>query len=181
MAKHLVRLFLLAFLSVAPDVARAFAPRSIAAPLIDARGRKIGAVTLREGPKGVLINLQISGLSSGWHGMHFHQVGDCSGGFKAAGGHVANQHTAHREHAPLHGGLLNPKGNDAGALPNIFIGSDGSAKVELYSTYISLGKAPGRPALLDDDGSALIIHAGPEDQTGATDTVSARIACATFR
>lgn len=172
---------LLAFLTIGPDFAHALAPRMVASPLIDTRGRKIGAVTLREGPKGVLINLQISGLSSGWHGIHFHQTGDCSMGFKAAGGHVADEHATHREHAPLHSGLLNPRGNDAGALPNIFVGRDGSAEVELYSTYVSLGKVHGRPALLDDDGSALIIHAGPEDQTGASDTSSARIACATFR
>lgn len=54
--------------------------------------------------------------------------------------------------------------------------------VELHSTLASLKGAEGRPALLDNDGSALVIHANPDDYTtqpigGAGD----RIACAVIR
>jgi Cu-Zn family superoxide dismutase len=78
--------------------------------------------------------------------------------------------------------LLNPDANDSGDLPNIYANADGSATVELYSTLVSLNGGGDRPALLDSDGSALVIHAQPDDYKsqpigGAGD----RVACAEIR
>lgn len=181
MARRVVALLMMAVVPVAAGAAPQSAAPPTVATVVGAGGGPLGSVTLRDGPKGVLITLKISGLSPGWHGMHFHQVGDCSAGFKAAGGHVVADHTAHHGHVQLNSGLLNPRGNDAGALPNLFVGDDRAATVELYSTYVSLKGAGGRPALLDADGATLIIHEGPEDQTGKADTVSTRVACALFK
>jgi Cu-Zn family superoxide dismutase len=78
--------------------------------------------------------------------------------FKSAGAHV---HTT----ATVVHGLLNPNGNDNGDLPNLYAAADGSAVTEVFSPLVSLKGAGGRPALLDADGSAIVIHASPDDHT----------------
>jgi Cu-Zn family superoxide dismutase len=168
---------------------------ALAAPVLEAEGRlvdvagvEIGKVRLHEAPTGVLMIIEAKGLAPGWHGMHFHQTGSCTEGFKNAGGHILTgaaagpdhhhraAHSAGSEH--LSSGLLNEKANDAGALPNLYAHGDGTALAEILSTFVSLGGRDERPALLDADGVSIIIHEGPEDQTGAKDTVGRRIVCA---
>lgn len=138
-----------------------------------AAGAEAGTITATEAPKGVLLRIEAKGLPPGWHGVHFHETGDCSdAAFKTAGSHV---------HAmtPVVHGLLNAGANDDGDLTNIFVGADGRATVELYSTLVSLTGQSGRPALKDTDGSALVIHASPDDyQTQPIGGAGARIACA---
>lgn len=141
--------------------------------LYDGAGKDLGTITVTEAPKGVLLRIEARGLPPGWHGVHFHEKADCSdAAFKAAGGHV------HSEKPVVHGFLVE-RANDAGDLPNIHVHADGSVTVELYSTLVSMSGADGHPALKDADGSALVIHANPDDYTtqpigGAGD----RIACA---
>lgn len=125
----------------------------------DRTGREIGTVVITDAPNGVLLRIDVRGLPPGWHGMHFHEKGDCSGAaFKAAGSHV------HAD-TPIVHGFLAEGANDAGDLPNLHIDADGNASVELYSTLVSTTGRGDRPALRDFDGSALVIHANPDDYT----------------
>ncbi len=139
-------------------------------------GASIGQVTLTAAANGVILRVEAKGLTPGWHGMHFHEKGDCSdAAFKNAGAHV------HAKTPVVHG-LLNADANDAGDLPNLFVASDGTATVELYSTLVSLKGESVRPALLDSDGSALVIHASPDDyKTQPIGGAGARIACAVIQ
>lgn len=138
-------------------------------------GASLGSVTVTAAPKGVLLRIEARGLKPGWHGVHFHEKGACSDAkFTSAGAHV---HAAQ----PVVHGLLNPQANDAGDLPNIYAGADGAATAEIYSTLVSLSGGPA-PALMDADGSAVVIHASPDDHKsqpigGAGD----RVACAVIR
>lgn len=140
-----------------------------------ADGASHGTVTVTSAPKGVLLRIEAKALTPGWHGVHFHEKGACSDPkFTSAGAHV---HAA----SPVVHGLLNAQANDAGDLPNIHVGSDGTATVELYSSLVSLSGASA-PALMDADGSAVVIHASPDDYKsqpigGAGD----RVACAVIR
>jgi Cu-Zn family superoxide dismutase len=140
-----------------------------------ANGATLGTVSVTDAPKGVLLRIEAKGLTPGWHGAHFHEKGVCSdAGFKNSGAHV---HAASAN--PVTHGLLNAGANDAGDLPNIYVAADGSATVELYSTLVSLTGTDGRPALKDADGSALVIHASPDDyKTQPIGGAGARIACA---
>lgn len=170
--------------------AAAQAVKAVQAPVVRSDGRVMGQVRLSEGPTGVLVVVTARGLKPGWHGAHFHEAGDCSNGFKKAGGHIlrgssgghADGHgaTAHGAGHPEYG-LLNEKTNDAGALPNIYVGRDGTGAAEIYTTFVSLRGRGGRPALLDRNGSSLIIHEGPEDQNGIAATVGNRAACAAIK
>lgn len=141
-----------------------------------ADGAAKGTVTVTAAPKGVVLRIEAMGLTPGWHGAHFHEKGDCSDPkFTSAGSHVHGT-------TPVVHGLLNPAGNDSGDLPNIFVGADGKATVELFSGLVSLNSGGAMPALLDADGSALVIHAKPDDYTsqpigGAGD----RVACAVIK
>jgi len=116
-------------------------------------GTRIGDFDMIQGPHGVILTLTIApgSLEPGWHGLHFHTVGDCSdvGEFKRSGGHVGKIEGGH--------GLLNPAGPEAGDLPNLWAAADGSAGAQMMTTLVDL------QALLDDDGTALIIHANEDD------------------
>ncbi len=124
--------------------------------IIGGEGTSIGTATLRDAPTGVLMRIEIGedGLEPGWHGMHLHAVGDCSdvGIFKLSKGHINFDGKEH--------GLLNEKGPDNADLPNIHANDDGTANAEVFTTLVTLS---GERGLLDEDGSALVIHANPDD------------------
>ena len=136
-----------------------------------------GTATLREGPHGVVVDLELAGATPGWHGVHFHEKGACSDPkFQTAGGHI--NHDA----AKLPHGLLNPQGPDLGDLPNIYVAQDGSGRAQMYSSLVSLSAAGDRPALLDADGSAIVVHAVADDyQTQPIGGAGERIACGVIK
>jgi superoxide dismutase, Cu-Zn family len=171
---HGATMMLLA-LGLAASAAQA-EPASRSSNLVGADGAVIGKITVTDAPHGVLLRLSVEGLKAGWHGMHFHEKADCeSPTFKSAGAHV---HTK----TPVIHGLLNKDANDDGDLPNLFVAADGTATVELYSTLVSLQGAEGRPALLDADGSAVVIHANPDDLISQPIGGSGdRVACALIK
>ncbi|WP_417491516.1 superoxide dismutase family protein [Maricaulis sp.] len=135
-----------------------------------------GHVSLRQGAEGVVIRIEADGLPedarSQWHGAHLHSIGDCSSeDFTSSAGHI---NPSGRQH-----GLLNPEGPDNADLPNLWVDATGSIRAEVYTTRVSLADTDALPALLDADGSALVIHAGSDDQTSQPiGGAGARIACA---
>lgn len=140
--------------------------------IVGVEGETIGRLNILDGPNGVLIEATIEpgGLAPGWHGLHLHQVGDCSdaGEFKLSGGHVGKIPDGH--------GLLNPAGPEAGDIPNIWAAADGSAGYEAFSTVISGAE------LADEDGTAMIIHANRDDHlTQPIGGAGPRVACAVIR
>ncbi len=151
-------------------------PASVTADLKGPKGEALGTVTLTEAPKGVLLKIEARGLTPGWHGLHFHEKGDCSSvDFKSAGGHV------HGGATMVHG-LLNADANEAGDLPNLYVGADGTGAAEVFSPWTSLTGAGGRQALQDADGSAVVVHASPDDHMSQPiGGAGARVACAVIK
>jgi Cu-Zn family superoxide dismutase len=149
------------------------APASVTINLKGPAGEDMGRATITEGARGVVLRVDVKGLTPGWHGLHFHEKGDCStADFKSAGGHV---HDA----ADVVHGFLATGHNDAGDLPNLHAGADGTAMAEVFTPFVSLAAGGDKPGLLDADGSALVIHARADDYAsqpigGAGD----RVACA---
>ena len=131
-----------------------------------------GTVTVEAAPKGVIVKVDATGLTPGWHGIHFHAVGDCSdvGTFERSKGHVNHEDKQH--------GLLNPDGPHEGDPPNIYASADGSANVEV-SADIPL---TGSEGLMDANGAALIIHASEDDHVSQPiGNAGARVACAVIK
>jgi superoxide dismutase, Cu-Zn family len=173
-----------ALLSACASVPDFAAPPAKTAWIVGADGRPIGQATFRDGPHGVLIQLEFSErvLPAGWHGLHLHERGDCSdfaNGFQASGGHVGMG-------PRIQHGLLNPNGPEAGDLPNIFAPPSGVFAAEVFAPQVTLGPpiprtatGPARLSLLDEDGSALLIHAARDDHMSQPiGGAGARIACA---
>jgi Cu-Zn family superoxide dismutase len=162
------------------ELASQIQPRTVW--VVGGEGRAIGQATFTEAPSGVLIRLEFSerALSSGWHGLHLHQRGDCSdfaAGFQASGSHVGMDRRVQH-------GLLSADGPEAGDLPNLHASPTGAFGAEIFSPWITLaadpvGPRPQRQPLLDADGTALVIHAGADDHlTQPIGGAGARIACA---
>ena len=140
-----------------------------AAEMINTDGAVIGKVTFEQAPTGVLVNVEVAGLPPGPHGIHLHAVGACTPDFKAATGHINPDGMEH--------GLRNPAGPDNGDLPNLFVGADGSARAEFFTVLVSVSGGK-MPALLDEDGSTVIIHENPDDHlTQPIGGAGGRIAC----
>lgn len=133
---------------------------SASAIVMGTEGTAVGSASFRQGPAGVLISVEVSGLAPGGHGIHLHAVGHCTPDFKASGGHINPSGTE-----GLHG-LLGTGGDganiDHGDLPNIYAAADGTARAEFFTTLVTVSGGT-MPALLDDDGSALVIHENPDD------------------
>ena len=136
-------------------LAAAIAPTlASAADIADADGAVIGKATFERTPTGVLMSVDVSGLPPGGHGIDLHAVGSCTPNFKAATGHIDPGKARH--------GLRNPEGPDNGDLPNLFAAAAGRAKAEFFTTRASVSGG-NMPALLDEDGSAVIVHENPDD------------------
>lgn len=128
------------------------------ASLRNAQGGDAGTVAFRQGPQGVVIRVEATGLTPGWHGIHLHETGTCDGpGFQSAGAHV------HGGASEVVHGLLNAGQNDFGDLPNIHADAQGRATAELFTTFARLADTGPGAHLLDADGSAIVIHAQPDD------------------
>lgn len=121
---------------------------------------------------GVRLRVQAISIPPGPHGMHFHEKADCSSpDFKSAGGHINPMKMKH--------GLNNPDGPDNADMENAVADENGNLQLERLNPRVSMNGGGGLPALLDDDGSALVIHINPDDQiTQPIGGAGARIACA---
>ena len=148
------------------------AQASATATLVDAAGRAVGTAYFTEYAQGgVNIHVRVSGLTPGQHGIHVHAVGiadpTTDPPFASAGGHFNPLGLEH--------GLNNPNGAHAGDLPNLTIDSAGNGVLNTSSSRFTL--KPGDNTLFDADGSALIIHAAPDDQvTNPTGNSGGRVA-----
>jgi Cu-Zn family superoxide dismutase len=149
-------------------VAPAFAVDQASAVLKDVAGAEVGKATLTATPSGVLISLDLTALPAGEHAFHIHAVGKCEPPkFESAGPHFNPDSTKH--------GLMNPQGPHAGDMPNLHVPEGGKLKVEVLNPAVTLS---AESALLDEDGSAIVVHAGADDyQTDPAGNAGARIAC----
>jgi Cu-Zn family superoxide dismutase len=124
------------------------------AELRHAQGDVVGRATLTPEAQGVRIALEVERLAPGPHGLHVHAVGRCDPpDFASAGGHFNPGGKKH--------GLKNPAGPHAGDLPSLAVGPDGGARTTVTAPWITLGA--GSNSVFHPGGTALVIHAGPDD------------------
>ena len=140
---------------------------SAKAMLHTANGTDAGWAVAKESNGALKVTVEVVGVSPGMHGVHVHTVGKCEGpDFASAGGHW--NPTQHQH------GAMNPQGPHVGDLPNINVGANGRGRIEFT--------IPGTYAgLLDEDGAALVVHAGADDlKTDPSGNSGGRIACGRF-
>jgi Cu-Zn family superoxide dismutase len=125
------------------------AAQSARADIVNAQGQKIGTATIRQADGGIRIDVQVSQLSPGTHGIHVHTVGKCEGpAFTSAGGHLNPTSKKH--------GKDNPEGPHAGDLLNIQVQASGDGKASLLDPNVTLGDGPN--SLFHEGGTSIVIH-----------------------
>lgn len=139
------------------------------AAIRNASGAQLGVLRLESVAGGVRLTGQLTGLTAGAHGIHFHAVGRCDApGFTSAGDHFNPRNTRH--------GLVNPEGPHAGDMPAIAADANGRATVDHTTSLVSLDS--GANGVFDADGTAVVVHAASDDQrTDPSGNSGARIAC----
>lgn len=126
------------------------------AELKDSKGNHVGEAILKQKGADVKIAVRAEGLSEGQHGIHIHSVGKCEGpDFASAGPHFNPSNKQH--------GLQNPQGHHGGDLPNLQVSKKGKVRTVLTARGVDL-KSGGAQSLLKPEGTALVIHAGPDDE-----------------
>jgi Cu-Zn family superoxide dismutase len=139
------------------------------ADIINAQGQKVGTAEIRPSGGGIRIDINVSQLPPGIHGIHIHNVGKCEGpAFTSAGPHFNPTSKKH--------GKDNPAGPHAGDMPNLKVNADGGGKASLFDPNATLGEGPN--SILHEGGTSLVIHADADDyKTDPAGNSGARIAC----
>ena len=142
------------------------------ATLRGANGAPAGTAIIAAAGDRLTITVAAAGLSAGLHGVHLHMVGTCDApSFASAGGHLNPQGHQH--------GTANPAGSHLGDLPNLSIGSNGAGTL---TADLRATRAEAETALFDADGTALVIHADPDDyKTDPSGNSGTRIACGVLK
>jgi superoxide dismutase, Cu-Zn family len=156
----------------------------------DATGAVLGTVTLRQVRSNVVqVAVSLTKLTAGFHGFHIHTIGVCNPADVDANGNPAPFTTA--------GGHFNPAGvnhgQHAGDLPSLLVTQTGTDAVVEVTDRFTVN------SLFDADGSAVIVHAlpdnlanipprystaagpGPDAATLATGDSGGRTGCGVFR
>jgi len=149
---------------------------SATAQLEDSNGNPVGSAEFVEGPNGLTITVNLQpgqqAVTPGEHGIHIHRVGSITPDFEAAGEHFNPTNAQH--------GFNNPQGPHGGDLENIIVNEDGSASYQTIAPLVTL--SGGENALLDSDGSALVIHQNADDyQTDPSGESGDRVAAGVIR
>ena len=153
----------------------------------DTGGEDLGTVEFspaEDDDQAMVVSAELSGLEPGYYGFHVHANGVCeaessarddpseTGAFLSAGGHLGGDDARHPEHA--------------GDLPALLVMESGEAKQTFQTDRLTTEN------LMDDNGSALMIHsdpdnyaniperyaaAGPDEDTRSAGDAGSRLAC----
>jgi Cu-Zn family superoxide dismutase len=154
--------------------------------LVDPSRKTLGTETFSEVNGALQVAVQVEGLPPGFHGLHVHSVGLCepdsrspdgsqTGHFLSAGGHLGAGTSRHGAHS--------------GDLPALYVTAAGTGSLTVLVGSVTAAD------LADADGSAIMVHAmpdnlayipnrysvaqtpGPDEATQNTGDGGARIAC----
>lgn len=128
------------------------------ATILDADGNELGTATFTDEDGAVAVQVSVSDLDPGFYGFHLHATGLCEPGegedpdFTTAAGHLGNEETDHPDHA--------------GDLPSLLVTQDGTADLAFTSDRFTVEE------LSDEDGTAVMVHGGPDNFANIPDHYS---------
>ena len=142
------------------------APKASATLVATAGNTTTGSVTFTPNADRVRVLAKVSGLTSGAHGFHIHDKGDCSApDGMSAGGHFNPTGKAHG----------NPAAGEhhGGDMPMLEADASGNATLDVTLDTITLGSDANTIV-----GRAVIVHKDADDyRTQPTGNSGARVAC----
>ena len=141
------------------------------AELSSPSGETVGKVTFKQSANGVLIMAEASGLSPGGHALHIHPMGTCASDFFPAGmrfNPTSGRHGFVRVSA--NGGA------DSREMPNIYVGRDGVARADFFTSGITMVQDE-KHSVFDADGSAVVVHGSQDSDSGVEVDTSGFVAC----
>jgi Cu-Zn family superoxide dismutase len=149
----------------APKAGGAMPSHAIAVLQSGASGKVAGTIHFHKQPAGVHVQGRITGLTSGAHGFHIHEFGDCSAAdFTSAGSHFNPTNEPH--------GARTDAKRHVGDMGNIDAGADGSATVDYTDNEL---RFDGMRSIL---GRGVIVHEKADDfKTQPTGNAGGRLAC----
>jgi Cu-Zn family superoxide dismutase len=156
----------------AAGVAFAQAPsKSAHADIVNGQRTKIGTAEIAPTAAGLKIEVVVSELTPGDHGIHIHTVGKCEGpAFTSAGGHFNPTNSHHGIH-----NAQSPQPH-IGDLANLTVGEDGKGKADFIVAGATLGDGPN--SLLHEGGTSIVIHAKADDlMSDPSGNSGERVAC----
>ena len=140
----------------APDIGR-----TLPALVQDTEGITVAVALVAESDDEITVSVAAVGLAPGEHGIHIHETGICDPAtdppFSSAGDHYNPTDEEHGDHA--------------GDLGNITAEEDGTALLKETTDEFTLDE------LIDEDGSAIVIHAEEDENDPEGESYGARIAC----
>lgn len=144
-------------------------PRKLDVEMYNSVGDSLGKIKLVQQSTGVQLQIKLSGLSPGVHGIHIHNNGQCKApDFQSAGNHFNPENKEH--------GLLHPKGAHAGDLPNLIVEDDGSVSAEIMAPNVTL--KDGKKSLFTKQGTSIVIDENKDDgMTQPSGDSGKRVAC----
>ena len=131
-------------------------PVSVTADLVDAEGSRLGSAVVTDESAGVRIELDASGMTPGDHPVGLHEVGVCE-----PTGAGADEYASTGD--PIAGG---------GELTPLVVGEDGLGRLSSLLSGVDLG------ALLDEDGTALVVRPVPGVAVPPDEAPASLAACA---
>jgi Cu-Zn family superoxide dismutase len=109
----------------------------------DQSGALVGSVTFTQQDHSVAVHANVWSMTPGFHGFHVHSLGICEGDFTSAGGHFNRASVNHANHD--------------GDMTSLYVQADGSGTLRFETDRFTVND------LFDADGSAIIIHALPDN------------------
>ena len=131
--------------NIQPQPARAQTSDVATANLINTAGQPVGTARFIQQGREVIVEASVSSLAPGFHGFHVHAIGVCdpAATFTTAGGHHNPTGAAHAGHS--------------GDMPSLHVNTDGTGRLTVALDTFNVTE------LLEGDGSAVMIHADPDN------------------
>ncbi|GAB3129990.1 hypothetical protein GCM10027289_13600 [Tsukamurella serpentis] len=127
------------------------------ASLVKPDGTSAGEATLTEKNGVVVVDVKVTGLPAGFHGMHIHEVGKCEPNSVAPGG--APGSAANFASAGGHWQKTGATGHPmTGDLVSMYVNANGTGQTVTSTGAFTLADIKKNSA-----GNALMIHAGPDN------------------
>lgn len=149
-----------------PPAVPAVTRHAVANLVVSTEKKLKGVIEFTETNGEVLVVTKVDGLTTGAHGFHIHEIGDCGkADFTSAGGHFNPGKTNH--------GALHAEPSHAGDLGNLVADKNMKAYTTIKTHGVTLGE--GKNSII---GKAVIIHKDADDyKTQPTGNAGGRIAC----